>query len=605
MKKIIFLSLLLICQLTVAQDSVFKNIPKEPKIFNKIDTYSKKRKFTQFFHRLLFRDYNPNQKPEPEKKVTIKQTFDNKIIRNIEIETLDPFGYSIENENEKPHHFLEKFGNKVHVTTRDFTIRNYLLFKKHELLDTLKINESARIIRTQRFARSVVIIPKSIKNCKDSIDVYIRVLDNWSIIPTGAFSKTQFNINVEENNFLGLGHQFNNGISRRFLDNSNGYSTRYEINNFKNSFANFAIASSSDLNDNTSKSISINRPFYSVFAHFAGGALYQYGSYNDYLPDSNGALAFQNLKLKTYDFWLGRSFELKSKNEINNRQTNGFLTASYRNINYLNKPSADFDSKGFYGSEQLLLSTFGVATQKFKQDRYLFNFGVVEDVPFGILYSITSGVQYKNDTKRAYFGGRFSFANYYKLGYFSTNFEIGSFFTNGINQESTLRFDINYFSPLLRLGSSKFRQFINPTLTLGWNRNPIIRDRLNLADYKGIPGLTTSTTGTKKASITLQSQLYIPRYWYGFNFSPFINFSFGVLGDTSNATFNPKILSSYSIGTVISNNYLIFNSFQISFSYIPYIQNEGNNIFKTNSFQNSNLPFTNFQIGEPGVVSFR
>ena len=589
----------------MAQDSVFKNTPKEPKIYDKIENYSKKRKVTQFFHRLLFRDYNPIVQPVKEKNTKTKLRFQNKIIRNIDIETLDPFGYSVENKKEVPQHFVEKFGNRVHRKTRDITVTNFLLFKKYDSLDNLKLKESERIIRAQRFARSVEITTKAVANSKDSVDVFVRLLDSWSLIPTGAFSNSQANLNLNERNFLGLGHQFENNIARRFTDNTNAYSTKYLVTNFENSFVNVGFSAATDLNNNTTKTIQVTRPFYSVFATWAGGATYEYRNYTDFFEDATTLLQPQNIKLKTYDFWLGHSFQLQNGESENKRQTNFFVSSSFKNTNYIDRPNLLFDANGYYGSEQLYLSTIGIATQKFKQDKYIFNFGLVEDVPYGNVLSITSGVQNKNKLSRAYFGARFGHGNYYKLGYFSTNFEIGSFFNSGTNQETTFKIEANYFTPLLPIGNLRFRQFINPTIVLGYNRNSSTKDRINLVDYKGIPGLTSSVSGTKKVSINLQSQLYIPKNWYGFNFSPFLNCSFGLLGDTSNASFNNRVYTSFSIGTVISNNYLIFNNFQVSFSYIPSIVNEGTNVFKTNSFQNTDLQFSNFQIAEPSIVQFR
>ncbi len=592
----------------MAQDTVFTTKPSEPKLFNNIEKYAKKRKFTTFFHRLLFREYDPNETAIVEKTNSLtkkKKSLEGKIIRNIEIENLDPFGYSVENENDKPKHFFEKLGNRIHRKTRDITVKNFLLFKKNDRLDGLKIKESERIIRSQRFARSVTIIPKSIPNCKDSVDVFIRVLDSWSLIPTGAFSKIKGNIDLNERNFLGLGHEFEIDASRRFSDNVNGYNARYSINNFKNSFVNTSFGSSTDLNNNNSKFISVLRPFYSVIANWAGGAAYQYRSYSDSFKDNNNVFQPQNLKLNVYDFWLGRAFQLYKGNTENDRTTNLIVSTGYKNINYLDKPNVSLDVNGFYGSEQLFLTTIGIATQKFNQDKYLFNFGIVEDVPYGKVISFTSGFQNKNDSKRAYFGGRFAYGQYYKIGYFSFNTELGSFFDNGKNQETTFKIESNYFTHLIPIGSMKIRQFINPYLILGYNRNSILKDRINVIDYKGIPGLAATILGTKKVTLALQTQLYIPKNWYGFNFSPFVNCSFGFLGDATNAVFNPRMYSSFGVGAVISNNYLIFNNFQISFSYIPSIPDNGSNIVKTNSFQNSDLQFSNFQINQPGIVPFR
>ena len=60
-----------------------------------------------------------------------------KIIRNIIIETLDPFGQSVTNETKKPRNGFERFGNSIHLKTKNFTIRNLLLFRKNGICDSL------------------------------------------------------------------------------------------------------------------------------------------------------------------------------------------------------------------------------------------------------------------------------------------------------------------------------------------------------------------------------------------------------------------------------------------------------------------------------------
>ena len=159
-----------------------------------------------------------------------------KIIRNINIETLDPFGFSAENEQQIPKYKMERYGNSLHLKTKNWTIRNLLLFKKNEELDSLIVKESERIIRSQRYISSVIIKPIPIANCADSVDVSIRVLDTWSGIPTGAFSSAKANLDLTERNFFGLGHElelnyiksFNNSTTNNF-----GYDAKYTIPNFK------------------------------------------------------------------------------------------------------------------------------------------------------------------------------------------------------------------------------------------------------------------------------------------------------------------------------------------------------------------------------------
>src|SRR5690606_35799901 len=106
--------------------------------------------------------------------------------------------------------WLEKTGNNLHVKSKEGTIRNFLLIEKDRPLDMLQLEESERLLRTQRYIRSVEVIVKPVPNTTDSVDVFVNVLDSWSLIPSVALSTNTNALRLRERNFLGLGHEFNN-----------------------------------------------------------------------------------------------------------------------------------------------------------------------------------------------------------------------------------------------------------------------------------------------------------------------------------------------------------------------------------------------------------
>ena len=71
-----------------------------------------------------------------------------------------------------------------------------------------------------------------------------------------------------------------------------------------------------------------------------------------------------------------------------------------------------------------------------------------------------------------------------------------------------------------------------------------------------------------------------------------------------NELLNSKVYSKFSIGIQINNDYLVFNSFQISLSYYPSIPFEGDNLLKTNSFENTDLIINDFQLGKPAYIRY-
>ena len=85
-------------------------------------------------------------------------------------------------------------------------------FKKNSKCDSLLLKESERLIRSQRYVREVIITPVAIENSNDSIDVKVRVLDSWTLIPTGSLSSSESSIKLTERNILGFGHLISGNI---------------------------------------------------------------------------------------------------------------------------------------------------------------------------------------------------------------------------------------------------------------------------------------------------------------------------------------------------------------------------------------------------------
>jgi hypothetical protein len=104
--------------------------------------------------------------------------------------------------------------------------------------------------------------------------------------------------------------------------------------------------------------------------------------------------------------------------------------------------------------------------------------------------------------------------------------------------------------------------------------------------------------------IAFQTQTYAPGMFLGFRFSPFLNMTLGMLTDDKKHLFDSPLYSKFGIGVLISNDYLVFNSFQLSFAYYPTIPGLGDNLLKTNSFKNDDLKLLDYQIGEPTVVPY-
>jgi hypothetical protein len=601
-KWLLFLLVFSYCPLSFSQVGQVKE--DSSAVYKDIQTYSKKNKFTKLLHKLIFEPVNVKRK---KKRVLprIQQKFEGKIIRNITIETLDPFGYSDADSNREPKNWAEKTGNRIHLKTKKLAIRNLLLFRENKPLDSLLINESARLIRSQKYIRSVRIDLKLSEKNSDSVDVFIRAIDSWSLIPKGSISSSRSSFELNEKNFMGIGHEFKNKFTNRFSDGKNAYNLDYTVPNIKNSFIKTTFKYNIDLDNYYGKSIDINRPFYSPFAKWAGGIYFDQQFRKDTLQDTNLVYAQQNFKYNSQDYWIGHAFSIFKGNTEKNRTTNLIVSGRYLNINYIESPTIAYDPVDFYSSEKLFLSGIGITSRKFIQDKYIFRNGIIEDVPIGKIYGITGGYQYKNHKGRFYLGGQASFGNYYDWGFLSTNFEIGTFFDKSSTSQTTFSFQANYFTHPIELGKWKLRQFIKPQIIIGLNRLNVIGDQLTINENYGIQGFNSAVYGTKKMMLTLQTQAYSPWDLWGFRLNPYFNYSIALLGNDQIGLLDSKAYSKIGIGLIINNDFLVFSSFQLSLSYYPSIPGSGQNIFKTNAFETSDFGFQDFELAKPRTVIFK
>ena len=601
-KLILFLLILLNFQMGFSQENISKKDSSE--VYRDIQAYSKKNKFTKFVHKLLFKPINPKKN---KKRIvrTNYRNFEGKIIRNINIVTLDPFGYSEIDTTKKPRNWVEKNGNFIHTKTKKLAIQNLLLIRENKPLDSLLVKESLRLIRTQSYISRVAISTNLIAKNADSVDIDIRVLDTWSLQPRVSISDSKSSFQFNERNFVGSGHTFNSQIQKRYSDGKSAYKLEYIVPNIKNSFIQTKLNYFKDLDDNYGKTIKINRPFYSPFTKWAGGIDWNQQFRKDTLPDANWVYAKQNFKYNTQDFWIGKAFKLSKGNDENERVTNLIVSGRFLDIKYIESPTIDYDPNNFYASEHFFLSGIGISTRKYVEDKYIFKNGQTEDVPIGKILGITGGYQFKNDTGRFYLGSQLSFGNYFKWGFLSLNFELGTFFNHTVTNQTAFTFQANYFTNLIEIGKWKLRQFFKPQLTIGINHLNYAGDQLSINEDYGISGFKSAIYGNQKAILTFQTQAYSPWRVLGFRLNPYFNYTIAMLGNEETPIQNTPVFSKIGIGFIITNDYLVFRTFQISLAYYPTIPGSGNNVLKTNAFETSDFGFQEFGLDKPRTVIYK
>ena len=109
---------------------------------------------------------------------------------------------------------VSRAANQLHVTTRQGTIEDQLLFKSGDLYRPALLEESARILRDTRYLRDAQIRPVAFHD--GVVDIEVTTQDVWTFNPGISFGRkggaNTGGFELEELNFLGTGTQLGVGF---------------------------------------------------------------------------------------------------------------------------------------------------------------------------------------------------------------------------------------------------------------------------------------------------------------------------------------------------------------------------------------------------------
>ena len=463
--------------------SVAQAQEKKDSIYYKIEEFSDKRKFTKFLHRFIFRREADSASVSSRKEKQSQESYDGKFIRNVRIETIDPFGYNTKDTKEKSK-WYDWFTNHLHSNTRISTVNNYLLFRKGEAYNAQKLYESERLLRQMDFVNRVNI---SVENSSsDSVDVAVKVLDSWSLKPRLSYSGSKIGLGVTEENLLGLGHEVDFLYRNDSKEKQDYFYGSYLANNLFGSYINAQILGERDFFKNERINVSAKRDFFSPLTKWAGGFTFEYFMRNVALPMEDLS-AFPAVQIKVYsqDLWGGYQIPV-SANSDERISSNIALIGRFQNYQY--KDSPGIDELKYFRSYNSFLASAGFIQRKFSVQQQVFQYDLPEDIPYGNSLSLTAGLLSRSKEVVPYAGISAAYGDFTNIGYFNIKAQFGRFFNEEQINRDAFRVDGIYFTNLMDWKFAKVRHFFSPTLALGNPRNNYsYRYRINLSAQDEFP----------------------------------------------------------------------------------------------------------------------
>ncbi len=588
--------------LIITNDTTEVLTNKDSRFYSKLQQFAYKHRITKELYNATFVSYGDTEiKAEQAFKSTDQYLASaGKIIRKIEIKNLRIFGPPlIESVNYDS--CLTKDENKLHINTSDKVIYNNLLFREGDTVNPAIFAENGKLLRELPYIQNATIQVYDVS--KDSVDILVVIKDvfEWAIYPV-IISAKKWRLRVKNVNVLGLGHEFDNTFS--FDANESPvfkwtYSA-YTIKNIRRSFIDCKL-SYEKLDEGIDYRVDITRSFIPYKVNWGGGILFLKRERDITYAVNDSVTAPWDLSFNQKDIWIGKQFPLNWLKTRNNYPVWFVPAIRLINTHYTDRPEIP-DSSFSMKNKTDIMGSIAFSRQEYYRVNYLNEFGKTEDFPYGFLLKLTGGYSIGELSDRTYAGIEIAYGGKFKKGglyYIST--EYGTYFLNDEVQQEIIHTKLTYTPPLIYLKKYLMRNMLTIDYIIGKNMQPGQEIYLN-NDY-GIKGLKTDElTGQQRFYLNLESNLFTPISLYGFRMSFFAAANIGFIGNYREI-FSYPMYGGYGLGIRIKNEYLVFGTFQLSFTYFPNAPGDAKN-FIIDFFEMPDHKFHNFDIGAPSYVGF-
>ena len=531
--------------------------------------------------------------------------YKGKIIRRLSIKKINVFGPTIYDSDAPPKNWSQRTGNFLHVNTRDFIIRQNIIFKAGDSLKPEVLADNERILRNLHYLEDarIVITDQSAKG--DSVDVVIITKDVWSI----AFDFSPSGVNAGyftliDNNIFGMGRECDNSILWNTVTvkgNELGYNGYYRFRNLYGSFID-GYFNYNDYFGTKGYHLNLVRHFYTPNTKYAGGLLYENVTAPVHVRITDTFLtqvAYVNSLV-----WLGRAFPLHSLHPILGRY-NIVFSGGLSYINYSERPAVTSNSLYQYHDKTTLLTSVSFSKQGFYKSNLIYGYGRTEDIPYGYIITYNPGLEFDKDYKERFYNSLIIARGSYlgKIGYLYNSVSGGGFMNHGALEQGLISTNFTFFSNLGVIGLFNFRLFITGSYMAGINR--FTDEYLTINDPNGIRGFSSdSIRGLQRLNLSLELVSFTPFYLLGFRCAIFAFNDWSFIGNENKNIFECPAYYALGFGFRLRNERLVFKTISIRFAFYPNLPAHAQASFITIAGETTLTP-NNFYVKAPGILPFQ
>ena len=504
--------------------------------------------------------------------------YEGRYIRKIIFLSLG-FERSIADTSRRNENIISRLANTLHTDTRNWAVKQQLFFREGDPVLPFQLADNERYLRDLRIFQDARILMQPSFGYPDSVDVLVMTKDVFSLRgdlqDNRGLEMVKFRLGEE--NLLGTAQSVQVGLlvdrSRRPAVGWEGRYTNYSIGG---SFINGTLlysqidgGASEGSEEEWSAGLILDRPLYSQYAHWTGGLEFSHNaSRNHYRkPDST----FLKYSYQLFDNWLGYNVGAGRLMELDKgRKLRKVVSARYllRRYNYLPRQIEE-GARPVYSDRQAVLLQLNLFRQTFVKTRFIYGFGVTEDLPAGFNVALTGGWWQQLQRQRPYAGVDASYFTNSEQGSFIQLFlRAGSFFNEKKPEDIGILAGVDYFSPLTRFWRHASRTHLR--FSYAELIQPVIMDSLRLNNDFGLAEFNTdSAVGLRRVSLVAEPQIYLNTRILGFGLAPFLHLSGAFLWQNPGDWLGADFHTGLGGGIRARNESLVFNTVELRFVYFP------------------------------------
>ena len=486
----------------------------------------------------------------------------------------------------------ERIADAFHRKTRPAIIQHNLLFREGDKVFPYLLADNERLLRQQPFLEDARILLILDPENKGAVDLIVVTKDVFSISANVDIADItgRGRIELKDENFAGTGSRVMGGVYYDKLRSpKTGYVGELLRRNLKGSFIdwdlyynNFNGTFNGSGNEEVNIYSNFDKPLLSEYMHWTGGLGINYRqNINAFVTDT----VFNKLYKYNYyniDMWYG--YNIGSKKLLyTNKETRYHKFIALRAINkqFQSHPDSILQYHYAYVSTKAILGEISLFRQNFYKTRFIYGFGLPEDVPEGLSVSLIGGwanqsgfnpLGDKHERSAAYFGLTSEITSFTrKKSFYDLTFRIGGYDANNNFEDAGLLINLQHFTKLKKMANNWYnRFFVNIGFAKQFNPDTLLTAPLILQGQYGLPYYNYSSAilpTQVRTTIKLEADFYNNVKHAGFKFAPFAFSDMSLLTPYGKDYLQSDIYSAVGLGVRARNDNLVFGTIQVKLYY--------------------------------------